>query len=300
MVFGHEGAGVVEAVGSAVSTVAPGDLVCLSFHSCGACEVCAAGRPAYCLDSAANSRGTRADGSTPLTASGRPVYGSFFGQSSFATHAITRETNAVRVPDGLSPVLAAPLGCGVQTGAGTVLNVLEPSPGESLVVFGAGAVGLSAVMAARAVGCSVVAVDPVESRRDLALSLGAADAVAPGAELRDLTGGGAHHAIDTTGRSDVIGTALATLRREGTLAVVGIGGRAEFDIMTVMTGGLRIRDVIEGDAVPADMIPRLAGLHRQGLLPLEKLVVEYPFADIERAAADAASGRTVKPVLTFA
>lgn len=303
MVFGHEGAGVVEAVGAAVTSVAPGDRVCLSFASCGACERCASGNPAYCLRSGMNVAGTRADGSTPLSAGGKePVFGCFFGQSSFAGHALAYGNNSVRIPESLPLAVAAPLGCGVQTGVGTVLDVLAPEPGSTLAVFGAGGVGLSAVMAARSAGCAVVAVDPVASRRDLALELGATAALDPArpalaATLRSLTGGGAHHAVDTTGRSDVIGTALAALRRQGTLALVGMGARAELDIMTVLANGLRLRGVIEGDAVPAVGIPRLADLHRRGLLPLEKLIVEYPFEEIARAAEDMRAGRTVKPVL---
>ncbi|NBM18228.1 NAD(P)-dependent alcohol dehydrogenase [Streptomyces sp. GC420] len=304
MVLGHEGAGVVEAVGEAVTRVAPGDTVCLSYRSCGLCEQCAAGRPAYC-SAGLNATGSRADGSTPLSRGGAPVFGSFFGQSSFATHALAHESNTVRVPAGLPPVLAAPLGCGVQTGAGTVLNVLRPEKGSALTVFGAGGVGLSAVMAAVAEGCCVIAVDPVASRRALAVELGAAAAVDPVADgavaatVRGLTAGGSHYAIDTTGRPDVITQALAALRRLGTLALVGIGARAEFDVMAVMARGIRIRGVIEGDAVPAEFIPRLVGLHRRGVLPVERLVSEFRFRDIEAAAAAAASGRVVKPVLTF-
>ncbi|SHN16538.1 NAD(P)-dependent alcohol dehydrogenase [Cryptosporangium aurantiacum] len=306
MVFGHEGAGVVEAVGDAVTTVQPGDVVCLSYRNCGACAECLAGHPAYCLRSDLNARGTRGDGSTPLSRDGVPVYGNFFGQSSFATYALAYETNTVKIPDDFSPVLAAPLGCGVQTGAGTVLNVLRPEAGATLVIFGAGGVGLSALMAAHGDGCAVVAVDPVASRRELARELGAVDTLDPVghpdliAALRELTGGGAHYAIDTTGRSDVINQALGALRRRGTLALVGIGGKAEFDIMTVMSNGIRIRGVIEGDATPADFIPRLIDLQRAGKLPIEKLITEYHFDEIEAAARDAASGRTIKPVLTFA
>ncbi|GLY08174.1 NAD(P)-dependent alcohol dehydrogenase [Actinoplanes sp. NBRC 101535] len=304
MVFGHEGAGVVEAVGSGVTTVAPGDPVCLTFRSCGTCPQCRGGHPAYCLRSDLNMRGVRADGSSPLSRDGSTVFGNFFGQSSFATFALAYERNTVPLTAGISPVLAAPLGCGVQTGAGTVLNTLDAEPGMSLIVFGAGGVGLSAVMAAVAVGCAVIVVDPVPARRTLACELGAADALDPATpglvrELRRLTGGGAHHAIDTTGRGEVIGQAVGTVRRRGTLALVGMGGRAEVDIMTVLTNGIRVRGVVEGDAVPSDFLPKLIDLHRRGLLPVQRLVTEYPFAEIETAARDAAAGRVIKPVLTF-
>jgi aryl-alcohol dehydrogenase len=289
MVFGHEGAGVVEAVGDAVTTVTVGDSVALSYRSCGGCALCRGGHPAYCLLSDLNMRGTRSDGSSPLNSGDERVFGNFFGQSSFATHVLAYESNIVRMPAGLSPSVAAPLGCSVQTGAGTVLNVLRPSPGDTVAVFGAGSVGLSAVMAAVSLGCEVIAVDPVPARRELAVALGASGTDPTSAD----------HAIDTTGRADVIDRALGLLRRRGTLALVGLGGKAEIDIMTVMYNGLRIRGVIEGDAAPATFLPQLVDLHRLGRLPVERLVTEYPFDDIETAASDAAAGKVVKPVLIF-
>ncbi len=308
MVFGHEGAGVVEAVGADVTTVAAGDTVCLSYRSCGACGNCTSARSAYCEAgiTALNATGTRTDGSTPLSRDGEPVFGNFFGQSSFASYAIAYESNCVKIPADLDPVLAAPLGCGVQTGAGTVLNVLQPAAGSSLVVFGAGSVGLSAVMAAVSEGCSVVAVDPVASRRAVARDLGAVAALDPtdvgdvAVAVRDVTSGGPHHAIDTTGQPIVISQAIAALRRRGALALVGIGKSAEFDIMTVMREGIQVRGVIEGDAVPQEFIPRLITLHERGRLPLEKLISPYPFSQIETAAQAAVAGEVIKPVLTFA
>ncbi|GAA4936050.1 NAD(P)-dependent alcohol dehydrogenase [Actinoplanes utahensis] len=289
MVFGHEGAGVVAAVGASITSRNVGDTVALSYRSCGKCEQCRRGQPAYCLLSELNMRGARADGSSGLRAGGRRVHGNFFGQSSFASHALAYESNVVPIPSALSPVLAAPLGCSVQTGAGTVLNVLRPTPGDTVAVFGAGSVGLSAVMAAVSLGCTVIAVDPNPARLALAHELGATDT--------GLTN--AHHAIDTTGRPEVIARAIGALRRRGTLALVGLGGKAEFDIMTVMYNGIRIRGVVEGDASPATFLPQLVDLHRLGRLPIEKLITEYPFADIEQAARDAAGGKVVKPVLTF-
>lgn len=302
MVFGHEGAGVVEAVGSAVESVSPGDHVCLSYRSCGACGQCRGGNPAYCAHAAENFAGCRADGSTGLSRGGEPVFGRFFGQSSFATHALAHVSGTVPVPADLDPAVAAPLGCSVQTGAGTVRNVLRPEPGSALVVFGAGSVGLSAVMTAAADGCQVVAVEPVPARRSLAEDLGAR-AVDPAedvvAAVRDLTGGGAHCAVDTTGRSEVIGQALRSLRQRGAVALAGVGATAEFDVMTVLTGGLRIRGVVEGDSVPAEFVPELVDLHRRGLLPVDKLITEFPFPAIEDATRAATTAQAIKPVLRF-
>ncbi|MFI6475732.1 NAD(P)-dependent alcohol dehydrogenase [Streptomyces sp. NPDC050516] len=306
MVFGHEGAGVVEAVGDAVTTVAPGDTVCLSLRSCNACQQCVTGAPAYCESAGIlNFSGSRPDGSTPLSRlDGTPVYGSFFGQSAFATHCLTYESNTVKIPADLPPAVAAPLGCSVQTGVGTVRSVLRPSPGETLVVFGAGGVGLSAVMAAVADGCTVIAVDPLTARRAMAQELGAAAVIDPTTEddvaaaIRDLTHGGPHHAIDTTGQPAVVSQAISALRKRGTLALVGLG-TAEFDTMSAITKGLTIRGVTEGDAVPTEAIPQLITLHRQGELPLDKLITEFPFNDIEAAAKAASAGHVIKPVLTF-
>ncbi|WP_241777716.1 NAD(P)-dependent alcohol dehydrogenase [Streptomyces sp. CT34] len=306
MVFGHEGAGVVEAVGDAVTNVAPGDHVCLTYRSCGTCEPCTAGSPAYCeLAGALNAAGSRPDGSTPLShTDGTPAYGSFFGQSAFATHCLTTESNTIKVPADLPPSVVAPLGCSVQTGVGTVHTVLQPRPGAALAVFGAGSVGLSAIMAAVADDHTVIAIEPLAARRALAKELGATVAIDPTAEddvvaaVRDLTHGGPHYAIDTTGQPAVVSQALHALHKQGTLALVGIGS-AQFDTMTVMTKGLTIRGVTEGDAIPAKAIPQLIRLHKQGKLPLEKLITEFPFTEIETAAEAAIAGRVVKPVVTI-
>ncbi|MFD8688542.1 NAD(P)-dependent alcohol dehydrogenase [Streptomyces sp. NPDC059651] len=306
MVFGHEGAGTVEAVGAEVTRVAPGDHVCLTFASCGACEQCAADHPAYCRAAQAlNFSGGRDDGTTPLSRDGTPLHAGFFGQSSFATYAVVHERGVVEVPSDLPAAVAAPLGCGGQTGAGTVLNRLRPEPGSSLVVLGAGGVGLSALMAAVATGCApVVAVDPVASRRALAVELGAEAALAPGdglvAALRDLTGGGAHHVVETTGRPEMVRRAVGALRPRGEVALLGTGGEVTFDVMGLLAKGVRVHGVIEGDSDPRRFIPELIRLHRRGLFPIDRLVTTFPFEDIEAAVAVMRDGSAVKPVLTFA
>lgn len=302
MVFGHEGTGVVEAVGDKVTRIAPGDTVVLTFRSCGTCERCVSGEPAYCRTPGLNSSGGRTDGTSALSRGGQPVRSGFFGQSSFASYAIAYESNTVRVPAGLAPSVAAPLGCGVQTGAGAVLNVLRPRSGDSLTVFGGGGVGLSAVMAAVAAGCTTVVVDPVASRRQLALELGAAGVVDSASDdvvaaVRDLTGGGTRHVVDTTGRPEVIASAVDALVHRGQLAVLGIGGPITLDTMSVMSKGLTVRGVIEGDSVPHEFIPRLVDLHERGLLPVERLVTEFAFDRIEDAVGAARSGEAIKPVL---
>ncbi|WP_238997290.1 zinc-binding dehydrogenase, partial [Mycolicibacterium sp. CBMA 361] len=189
--------------------------------------------------------GDRADEASALRLDGQPVRGGFFGQSSFATHALANTSNVVVLPDGIEPTLAAPLGCSVQTGAGAVLNTLAAGPDDVLVVWGAGAVGLSSVMAARIAGCrTIVAVDPIAERRSLAIELGASGAVDSAsetlaAEVMELTGGGATMAVDTTARADVMGTALTLLRKCGTLALVGLGAMtAELPVGLILANGL--------------------------------------------------------------
>ncbi|WP_328375611.1 NAD(P)-dependent alcohol dehydrogenase [Micromonospora zamorensis] len=306
MVFGHEGAGVVEAVGAEVTTLAPGDRVCLTFSSCGACEQCVAGHPAYCRrQEALNTSGGRGDGTTPLSRDGTPVHGGFFGQSSFATFALAHERNAIRVPADLPAVVAAPLGCGAQTGAGTVLNRLRPEPGSSLVVIGAGGVGLTALMAAIVRGCDpVIVIEPVASRRALATELGANAALDPTAAglvgtVHDLTSGGAHHIVDTTSRPEMLRRAVAILRPRGDLALVGVGTTVAFNVMSLLAKGIRVHGVLEGDANPARFIPELVDLHQRGLFPLDRLIATFPFENIGAAVDGMRDGSAIKPVLTF-
>ncbi|MFC4909109.1 NAD(P)-dependent alcohol dehydrogenase [Actinomadura gamaensis] len=306
VVLGHEGSGVVEALGPGESGgLAVGDHVVLSYDSCGRCGTCRDGRPGYCADMARlNMAAAVADGRPrAFDKAGTPVHNRWFGQSSFATHALATVRNAVKV-DADAPIeLLGPLGCGIQTGAGSVLLALSVRPGEALAVFGAGAVGLAAVMAARLTGAGpVVAVDLLPSRRELALELGATHAL-DGADpdlarrLRALVPDGFHHALDTTARPEVVATALAALRTTGVCGLVGVG-REDYRLdSTLMLMGRTVRGIIEGDAVPQTFVPRMIELWRRGLLPFDRLVRTYPLADIARAEADALSGTTVKPVL---
>lgn len=301
-VLGHEGAGIVTAVGEAVSGISPGDHVVLSYRSCGSCRSCAAGERAYCSRSMRlNSAGVRADGSPTLSDNGTPVYGSFFGQSSFAQYALAGADNTVVVDPSIDLAVAAPLGCGFQTGAGAVLNVLSPEPDSRLVVFGAGGVGLAAVMAAKAQGVeTIIAADPVASRRAKATELGATQTVDPAMEDVAAVARGATHALDTTANAGVIATALGLLRQRGVLVLVGLGAQpGPIDLNDLMLGGKVIRGCIEGDANPQEFIPELLQMHARGHFPIQSLITTYPAADIEQAVADARSGAAIKPVLLW-
>ena len=309
-VLGHEGAGVVEAVGSAVTKVKPGDHVGMSYLSCGACANCVRSRPMYCLAFFPhNFNGARPDGSNALTRGGKALHGHFFGQSSFATHSIAPERNVVKVADDVPLELVAPLGCGVQTGAGAVLNALRPEPGTSIAVWGTGTVGLSGIMAARVTGCTtIVGVDVRANRLELALELGAT-AVVDASQVEDvvgevtrLTAGGAHYAIETTGVPDVLRQAVDALRVTGLCGVIGappMDTPVAFDMNSLLLGRT-VRGIVEGDSIPDLFIPALLDLHAQGRFPFDRLIEVYDFDRIDEAARDSEDGRVVKPVLTMA
>jgi aryl-alcohol dehydrogenase len=311
IVLGHEGAGVVEAVGSAVGKVKVGDRVVLSYNFCGVCPSCQRHAPSYCqYFFGQNFLGQRRDGTTALSRQGQPVRHNFFGQSSFATHCLCTEQNVVKVPDSVPDALfelLGPLGCGIQTGAGAVINVLKPRLGESVVVFGTGAVGMAGLMAAKAVGAGIlIAVDRVPERLALATELGATHTLlADGqtdivARIREITGGGADCSLDTTAVSAVLRQALDGLGPLGRCGFVGgapVGTTLEVDVRDVMLQGKTLRGIVEGDANADAFIPELIRMQAQGRFPFEKLMKIYPFEAIEQAVQDARSGKTVKPVL---
>jgi aryl-alcohol dehydrogenase len=305
IVTGHEGAGVVEALGPGVDGFAVGDHVVLSFDSCGACTNCRAAHPAYCETFIArNLTGFELTGATPVTDEhGEAVAARWFGQSSFATHTLATPRNAVKVDADLPLELLGPLGCSVQTGAGSVLLVLGVAAGSSLVVIGAGAVGLSAVMAARVAGAAtIVAVDVQPARLALAEELGATHTFDGRrddllAALHDATGGGAQHSFDTTGVPSVIATAVQALRPTGTCGLVGIQqGDLVLDPFTLSLGRT-VMGIFEGDAVPQVFIPRLIALWRQGRFPFDRLVEVVPLDQVNEAERASAAGEMVKPVL---
>ncbi len=307
IVLGHEGAGVVEKVGTGVVKVQPGDHVVLSFMSCGRCRMCAQGRPANCENfNAHNFSGARADGSGSLRDERGPVHDHFFGQSSFSTFAVANERNVVKVRKEAPLALLGPLGCGIQTGAGAVMNALKVGHGSSFAAFGAGAVGLSAVMAARAVGAStIIAIDVVPSRLALAKEVGAThvvnakerDAVAA---VKEITGGGVQFSLETTALPAVVRQAVDALGVRGTCGIVGAappGTEIKIDVTEFMQMSKTVYGIIEGDSVPDIFIPQLVDLFLQGRFPFDKLTKFYPFERINEAASDSERGLTVKPII---
>jgi aryl-alcohol dehydrogenase len=236
---------------------------------------------------------------------GSPVYSCFFQQSSFATFALAPAKDVVKLRRDAPVELLGPLGCGLQTGAGAVLNVMRPEPGRSIAIYGVGGVGLAGLMAAKIAGCDpIIAVDRLSARLALARELGATNALESRgseslAEIRKITGGGTHFALETSALPEVFRLAVDGLRGLGTCVLVGsarAGTEVSFE-MPWLQGGRTVRGVVQGDSVPREFIPRLVDLFMEGRFPLDRLVTTYNLADINRAAADAASGATIKPVL---
>ncbi|EFC84110.1 NAD(P)-dependent alcohol dehydrogenase [Parafrankia sp. EUN1f] len=304
VITGHEGSGVVEAVGDGVTRVSVGDHVVLSFDSCGECASCRRGVPPYCdLFLFRNFFGRRLDGTTGVRdAAGGEIASRWFGQSSFATYCVAAERGVVVVDRDLPLEKLGPLGCGILTGAGSVLVDLDVRAGASFVVFGAGAVGLAAIMAAKVVGADpIIAVDLHQHRLDLAVELGAThtldgqstDLVS---QIQALTGGGADYTFDTTGNATVIGNAVGALRAGGHCGMVGIQTEPiTFDTITLL--GKRLSNILEGGADPQVVIPRLIELWRAGRFPFDRLIETFPLAEINAAEEASLSGKVVKPVL---
>ena len=307
-VFGHEGAGIVEKVGENVANIEPGDHVVLSYNSCGSCNQCSQGNPSYCKDwQTINLMGSRVDGSYPLSQGGSPVYSAFFNQSSFANYALASQRNAVKVPKDIPLEMLGPLGCGIQTGAGAVLNALQVPAGSSIAIFGVGAVGLSAIMAAVVAGCTtIIGIDLQQSRLELAKQLGATHVIDaneenPVEKIQSITGSGINFSIDTTAVPSVYRQAIESLGPMGVCGMVGVP-RLDTEVTLRMNDifwGRSTRGIIEGDSIPQIFIPQLIELYRQGRFPFDKLIKNYPIEEINQAVKDSIDGTTVKPVLTF-
>lgn len=308
MVFGHEGSGVVERVGKNVTKVGPGDHVVLTFYTCGKCEACLSGEPARCEAAfEPNFLGKAVDGSCTIhDHAGEEIGSSFFGQSSFANYALSYERNTIKVPKDVPLELLGPLGCGVQTGAGSVLNALNPPAGSSIAVFGAGAVGLSAVMGAVVANCTmIIAVDVKENRLALAKELGAthvinASEVDPIEAIKKLTGGsGIAYVLETSGVPAVLVQAIHCSKPGAEIGIVGspaLGVTIPMDV-SFMLDNRTLRGIIQGQSNFDVFIPRLVELYKQGKFPFDKLITFYEFDQINQAAADSEKGTTLKAVM---
>lgn len=310
-VLGHEGAGVVEAVGAQVAHLAPGDHVILGFAACRQCAQCLAGHPAYCEHfGPLNFGGCRPDGTGCLHDDAGKVSSHFFGQSSFASHAVAAAHNVVKVDKDVPLEILGPLGCGIMTGAGTVFHALDMRAGETLLVIGGGPVGLSAIMAARVRGVErIILADPVASRRAMGLELGASDTIDVGAgdmaeQLRRIIPQGVTCVFDSSGVVAAIQAGVACLATRGRLALVGVPRRLDdaisLNIVDMLSRGISVCGATEGDADPQTFLPYLIDLYREGRFPFDRLVTTYPLEQINQAIADQHAGQCVKVVLTTA
>jgi len=303
-VLGHEGAGIIEKVGSGVKNLKSGDHVVLSYSYCGECSQCLTGHQNLCERTVElNFGGKSKDGENHIRQHDH-FLSTFFGQSSFATYSIANKNNVVKVDDDVDLAILGPLGCGIQTGSGTVMNSLRPEPGTSIAIYGGGAVGLSAVMAAKIMGLKhIIVVDLHQNRLDLAKELGATHVlngkeVDVVKEIRNITNGGVHYAVETTGATPVIIQSIHALRVSGTVAIVGMGGDVTLNFTNdILMEGKTVMGTVQGDSVPQLHIPKLIHYYKEGKFPFDKLIKFYDFEDINTAFEDSKSGETLKPIV---
>ena len=307
-VFGHEGAGVVEKVGSNVKNVRPGDHVVMSYLYCGVCPACRRGAPGLCVDFfPLNFSGARADGSVTMRKGNEKIHGSFFGQSSFASYTLPTDRNVVKVSKDLPLELLGPFGCGIQTGAGGVINSLKASPGTSIAIFGAGSVGVSAILGAVVSGCAtIIAVDVHPKRLTGAKGFGATHTVNsaktdPVQAIQKITGGGVDYSLECTGIPKVMRQAFDALAKGGTAGLIG-SAPPDADValnMQALLNGRHVVGIVEGDCVSSIFIPQLLDLYKAGRFPFEGMIRTYPFEKINEAVEDSEKGKTLKAVLRF-
>lgn len=307
-VLGHEGAGIVEKVGLGITHIQPGDHVVLSYSSCGSCPNCMSGKPYACENFyELNFGGRMIDGTTRLHKDEQEL-SNFFGQSSFAYYALASARNVIKVPKDVPLEMLGPLGCGIQTGSGAVLNKLKPEPGSSIVVFGTGTVGLSAIMAAKVAHCGVIiAVDVQDNRLALAKELGATHTINAKdhyvvEEIMKIVEKGVNFAVETSGRPENTRHAVDSLAVLGTAVQVGgspIGTEVTLDINTVLFER-NLNGFLMGEGVPQLYIPRLIDLYKQGKFPFDKLIKYYTLEEINQAVEDSKKGTTIKPIIKLA
>ena len=310
-VLGHEGAGVVAAVGDGVTNVAVGDQVVIGWPWCGACRNCLEGQPRYCLQlGPLVIGGSRGDGSTSLRRlDGSPLHSHFFGQSSFASYSVCAANALVPVGADVDVSILGPLACGISTGAGAVLNALRPFTGSSIVVYGSGAVGLSAIMAARLTGAThIVAVDKLPARLKLAAELGATETINvsesgldPVAAVQEICGGPADFALDCAGNVNVLRQAADSVGMRGTVALIGgapAGASFSLDHLTTLWGK-RVVGILGGEGRSVSLINALIALNAQGRFPYDRLIQKFPLDQVNEALEASHHGDVIKPVLTM-
>jgi aryl-alcohol dehydrogenase len=306
VILGHEGAGIIERVGEDVHHLKAGDHVVLTYGYCGECEICRSGSPAYCYEFfTRNFSGARIDGShNHHDHQGNAINDNFFSQSSFATYAVAHKNNVIQVPKDVPLEILGPLGCGIQTGAGAIINSLKVKVGSSVVITGTGAVGLSALMAAKASSATtIIAVDINDERLEFSKELGATHTINSLKEdvskrILEILPRGVQYGADTTGRNEVINTILSCLAPTGELVCIGVARKPlELETNIFLTKGFKIKWINQGDSVPQEFIPKLINMYKGGRFPFDKLIKKYDFQDINEAVEDSEKGKTIKAVL---
>ncbi|KAL2837525.1 chaperonin 10-like protein [Aspergillus pseudodeflectus] len=313
-VVGHEGSGIVRAIGPNIKNISVGDPVLMSYHSCSSCNQCRNSHPAYC-DSFAVENYVGQSTSMTLNRTGEAIHSRFFGQSSFSRYSVVSEKSIVNIRgllhDEMELKLFAPLGCGFQTGMGAVCNTSNAGPSDSVMIIGLGAVGMGALMAAKIRNCAmIIAVDRVDSRLEEATALGANHTIntatlgsrALSDAVQSLTPGGPSIVIDTAGAPVVLEEALESMQQRGKLVLIGVpplGYKLPLNVITHINKGHLIIGCIEGDCIPSKSIPQMITWYREGLFPIDKLVQYYKITDYEEAVAQLKKGAVVKPVLTW-
>jgi len=310
MVLGHEAAGIVREVGPNVQHFTPGDHVVFSYvPACGRCVYCATGRPALCENGArTNLAGTLLDGRYYLTnRAGYPVH-HHLGVSAFSQFTVAAAESLIKIDNDVPLEIAALFGCAVLTGVGAVSNTARVEPGSTVAIFGLGGVGLSTVMGAALAGAeTIIAVDPLRHKLDLARTLGATHAIQSGpdtiTQIRDLTSGGADYAFESTGIGSVLATAYHSTRRGGTTITASLPAPTErfaLPITNLVAEERTVKGSFMGSAVPGRDIPRLIALHRAGRLPIERLVTaSIHLEDINSAFDRLATGEAARQLLHF-
>ena len=308
IVLGHEGAGIVEKVGSGVKDFKVGDQVVMAYNYCGTCDSCRTGLPSSCeqFNELNLTGGARDDGSyTFYREDGTPVY-NFLHQSSFSTYTISSENNLIKVDPDVDLRKLGPLGCGLMTGFGTVVTALKPETFSSIAIFGTGAVGLGALMTAKIEGCStIIAVDIHDERLELAKELGATHTINSKTEdlheqIAEITHGvGVNYTIDTTGVSEVMEASLKVLAKGGKSAPLAVSPNSlSFNpYMDLVMKRRQLVGVIMGDIVPQLAVPKLIEYYKEEKFPFDKILKYYRFSDINEAAKDSTTGKSIKPIL---
>ncbi|MFE2468113.1 Zn-dependent alcohol dehydrogenase [Streptomyces mirabilis] len=296
VVLGHEGAGVVEAVGAGVGHVRPGDHVALStLANCGTCAECDRGRPTMCRKAIGMPR-------QPFTRGGRPLH-QFASNSAFAERTVVKAVQAVRIPKDIPLPSAALIGCGVLTGVGAVLNRARVDRGDTVLVIGTGGIGLNVLQGARIAGAlKIVAVDANPAKEAVARRFGATHFLTSTEAVKDILPTGADHAFECVGRVELIRQAIDLLDRHGQAVLLGVPpatAEASF-LVSSMYLDKSILGCRYGSSRPQRDIALYADLYREGRLLLDELVTQtYPVEDFDKAAQDAEEGRVARAVLTF-